>query len=54
MFEGYESVPNNCRRGKEGLVVAARSGTFVSMERMSGNYQNILSVQTLKVDDSGV
>ena len=44
-IEGYEAIPNNYKRGQEGLFVAARGGTFVSLEKVSDDHVNILSVQ---------
>ena len=44
-IEGYETIPSNFKRGQEGLIVAARSGTFASMDKVSESYNNILSVQ---------
>ena len=43
-IEGYEAIVSNFKKGQEGLVVVARSGTFVSMETMS-ELDNTLSVQ---------
>lgn len=43
-IEGYDGIVSNHKKGKEGLVVAARKGTFVSMEKIS-EMDNILSVQ---------
>jgi exonuclease III len=42
--EGYEGIVSNYKRGQEGSIVAARCGTFVSMEKVS-ELSNILAVQ---------
>ena len=44
-IEGYEAIPNNYKKGQEGLLVAARCGTFVSLEKVSADHANILSVK---------
>ena len=44
-LKGYEAIPNNHKKGQEGLVVAAREGTFVSMEKVSDEHINILTVR---------
>ena len=48
-FPGYEPVYYNCKRGKEGLLVAVRDGTFLDIEKVSvegeDRDQNILAVQ---------
>ena len=40
----YEGIVSNCKKGKEGLAVAVRFGTYVSMEKVSNDYDNILAV----------
>ena len=49
-IQGYETVHGNMKRGKEGLLVAVREGTFVSIEKMTPDTDedgdnNILAVQ---------
>jgi exonuclease III len=49
-IQGFESVYTNMKQGKEGLLVAAREGTFLSIEKMTPDTdedgdQNILAVQ---------
>ena len=48
-IDGYEVVFHNYKRGKEGLLVAAREGTFISIEKITTDIedgeQNILAVQ---------
>ena len=45
----YEAVYHNFKRGKEGLLVAAREGTFLDIEKMTKDEEdgdkNILAVQ---------
>jgi exonuclease III len=43
-IDSYEGIVSSYKRGQEGLIVAARKGTFVSMEKVS-ELSNILSVQ---------
>ena len=49
-IKGYEAIPHNYKRGQEGLIVAARVGTFVSLEKISDSHSNILSVQIVYPD----
>ena len=43
-IENYEGIVNNYKKGKEGLAVAVQRGTFISIEKVSEGYENILSV----------
>ena len=44
---GYEAAYHNLKQGKEGLLVAAKEGTFKSMEKvtMDTEDRNVLAVQ---------
>ena len=48
-IKGYDPRYLNLKRGKEGLLVAAREGTFISMDNVtassSDEEKNILAVQ---------
>ena len=44
-IEGYEGIVSNYKKGQEGLVVAARRGTFVSPPEKVSEYDNILSAR---------
>ena len=46
---GYEAAYHNLKQGKEGLLVAAKEGTFKSMEKVTLDTEdrNVLAVQTL-------
>ena len=42
--DGYETILSNCKKGKEGLLLAIKEGTFKSAEKISeSNEKNILS-----------
>ena len=43
---GYETILSNCKKGKEGLLLAIREGTFKSAEKISeSNEKNILTAR---------
>ena len=44
IIENYEGIVSNCKKGKEGLAIAVRRGTYISIEKVSEDYENILSV----------
>ena len=44
-IDEYEGIVSNYKKGKIGLSVAVRCGTFVSIEKVSEDYNNILSVR---------
>ena len=45
-MNGYETILSNCKKGKEGLLLAIKEGTFTSAEKVSeSNERNILSTK---------
>ena len=44
-IKDYEGIVSNYKRGKEGLAIAVRCGTFISFEKVSEDNNNILSVR---------
>ena len=47
-MRGYETLVSNCKKGKEGLIFAAKEGTFISMEKLSeSNENNYLTVRVV-------
>ena len=49
-LDGYETVTNNYKCGQEGLAVAARLGTYCTMEKMTRRKKNILSARVIYPD----
>ena len=46
-IEGYEIVVSNLKKGKEGLLVAVREGTFESIERISEGNDQLITVRVV-------
>ena len=45
-IDGYETIFSNCKKGKEGLLLAIKEGTFTIAEKISeSNEKNILSAK---------
>ena len=47
-LSGYETIVSNCKKGKEGLLLAIKEGTFLSAEKISeSNEKNILTCKVV-------
>lgn len=47
-INGYETIKSNCKKGKEGLLIAIKEGTFLAADKISkSNEKNILTARVM-------
>ena len=47
-INGYETIKSNCKKGKEGLFIAIKEGTFLAADKISkSNEKNILTARVM-------